>query len=118
MDVCSDGSFDVDPYCLDQCPSALRRTVFEMKSFASFGEKSASARAVFATIDGREHELVKSAQATSEKSFSEVANSVIEKYATYKLAALSALHYFHPEENHTCRELLAAAQNVIQAPKL
>lgn len=118
VDVCSDGYYDVDASLVDQCPSALRSAVFAMKSSASFGEKDASARAVASTINGIEPELVKNAADQPVNSFSQVANCVIEKYASYKLAALSAVRHFHPEDNNTCRELLAAAQNMIQVPKL
>lgn len=118
VDVCSEGRYDVDTSRVDQCPSGLRSVIYAVKPYVSFEEKIANERVVANTIAGCEPVLEKTASRQEGIFNSELVNCVIEKYASYKLSTLSAMQYFYPEDKNMRQIHMAAAQNMIHAPKV
>jgi len=114
-EVCGDSYYDVDTNILGRylAPS-LQKLAAEVRSESSFEEKTASHRAVRATIEGMSVKIANVTPDVIEKFDAGVVNCVSERYASYKLAAVSAMSSFNPNDDLDRQLAILAAQNMVE----
>ena len=112
--VCSDTYYDfITPsnYVIPQC-NTLSTKLAMVKSAAAFDHESVTKRAVDATANG-ENPLI-NVNSANANTISHVAKVVSEKYASYKLASINAMRYFHPSENMDRQLAILAVQSMFK----
>ena len=114
-EVCNDGLYDVetDLYAAPT-PSALKHLVCGELPQASFEPKTASHRAVAATINQTPADINPNTEITIKNYPEEVVNTLAMKYVSYKLAATSAVLKSSNKEDEHRQLALLAAQNLIK----
>jgi len=113
-EVCSDSYYDfITPskYVIPQA-STLDAKVAMVKSASSFSDDYVFKRAVDATASGLNPQL--SCKSVPSSTISQVAKVVSEKYASYKLASINAMRYFHPSESVDRQLAILAVQSMFK----
>lgn len=115
-EVCNDGYYDVGSQSSynTSVPSALKYLVSGELPQASFETKTASHRAVVSTINNVPAEIDKNDDPEIKKSSLEVVNALAMKYASYKLAAISAVLASSKVEDEDRQLTILAAQNLVK----
>jgi hypothetical protein len=114
-DVCSDSYYDVDASTIGRfTPMPLQTLSASVRSRSSFEEKTASHRAVQATIEGVPVKIATADPEGLKKFDTGVVNCVSERYASYKLAAVSAMSLFNPGDDLDRQLAILAAQNMVE----
>jgi len=112
--VCSDSYYDfVTPskYVVPHS-NVLSTKLAMVKSAASFGNEEVMQRAVESTAAGISPEV--NDGSSSSNTISQVAKVVSEKYASYKLASINAMRYFHPSEKTDRQLAILAVQSMFK----
>jgi len=101
VSACNDDFFDVDldPARSEPFGKSPLAVIVRERGQASFADKHASRRAVEATIEGKTAEIGGNSKFSLEKQAEAVANALAERYASYKLAAVTAMQALHPEQD-------------------
>jgi hypothetical protein len=113
-DVCSDSYYDfITPsnYVIPQA-SILHTKVSMVKSASSFEDDYMYKRAVNTTALGENPRINVDSMPSS--TLSQVAKVVSEKYASYKLASINAMRYFHPSEDMDRQLAILAVQSMFK----
>jgi hypothetical protein len=113
-DVCSDSSYDfITPskYVIPQA-STLDSKVAMVKNASSFSDEFAYKRAIDITASGSNPRI--SGNSVPSNTISQIAKVVSEKYASYKLASVNAMRYFHPSENTDRQLAILAVQSMFK----
>ena len=114
-EVCADAYYDVDIDIIGRyVDPSLQKLATLSISEASFEEKTASHRAVRVTIEGIPVKIANVSPEVAEKFDHGVVNCVSERYASYKLAAVSMMSLFNPNDDLDRQLAILAAQNMVE----
>jgi len=101
VELCNDSFFDVglDPLRAESIGKSPRAAILRERGRASFADKYASHRAVEATIEGNPAKIGKNPEFSLEKRAEGVVNALATRYASYKLAAVTAVQALNSEQD-------------------
>jgi hypothetical protein len=83
-----------------------------VKNASSFSDEFAYKRAIDITASGSNPRI--SGNSVPSNTISQIAKVVSEKYASYKLASVNAMRYFHPSENTDRQLAILAVQSMFK----
>jgi len=113
-DVCSDSYYDfITPsnYVIPHVNTLVTKIAM-IKPIASLDDEHVVKRAIDLTIAGVKPQI--NVNSAGFRHISEVAKVVSEKYASYKLASIDAMRYFHPYESKDRQLAILAVQSMFK----
>lgn len=113
--VCNNGFFDVDidPF-REMSRRSPRHIISNERQTASFADKTASHRAVTATIENKPAQIAHDEEFCAEKQADGVVKDFAQRYASYKLAAIQAWQALNPEQDTERQLASVTAQHLIK----